>query len=451
MMDVLQQILAFIVTLGILVSFHEYGHFWVARRCGVKVLRFSVGFGSPLFSWRDRQGTEFAVAAIPLGGYVKMLDEREGEVPSAELHRAFNNQTVGKRMAIVLAGPIANFLLAIAVYWLVFVLGVSALAPVIGEVEAESPAYLAGLTPGHEIVAVDGEPTANWQDINLALINRIGATGAINITTRYSADSSEQINQVAVTDWMVDQETPDPMGALGIERYYPPMPNQVRDVVPENPAQLAGVQAGDWIVAVDGQPVGDWFALSDLIESRPKQPLTLTIERDGRRFDLAMVAGSTERGGKTVGIVGIYPPQVEYPPEMQREIRYGPLAAIGQAIDQTGEMISFTLVSIKNIIIGIISVKNLSGPITIAKVAGASADVGLVAYLQFLAYVSISLGLINLFPIPVLDGGHFMYYLIEAIRGKAVSEKTQMLGLRVGLSIIAALMFMALYNDLTRL
>ena len=451
-MDTIQNVLAVIVVLGLLITFHEFGHFWVARRCGVKVLRFSVGFGKPLWSRFDRLGTEYAIAAIPLGGYVKMLDEREGPVAPEELDRAFNRKSVWARIAIVAAGPIANFLLALVAYWALFVYGSTTVAPVIGDVAPDSLAFQGGLRSGQEIVSVEGHETPSWNEVNLQLIAAIGADGALQFTTRDPSGGATRTHDVPVQQWLVRQDPPQPMSSLGITPWRPEVPATLGRVLEDGPASRAGLEAGDRIVSVDGEPVADWVAFVDVVRSHPGTDLSLEVERDGVTRSITLIPESRQaEDGEHIGYVGAASQAVEWPESYRREIRYGPIEAIGQAVTKTGEMTWLTADSIRKMIVGWISPSNLSGPITIARIAGDSARSGVETFIGFLAYLSISLGVLNLLPIPVLDGGHLVYYLIELVRGKPVSETAQAMGLRVGVALVGCLMMMALYFDLMRL
>ncbi|MDV6320280.1 sigma E protease regulator RseP [Chromohalobacter sp. HP20-39] len=451
-MGMIENLLAVIVVLGVLITFHEYGHFWVARRCGVKVLRFSVGFGKPLWSRVDRHGTEFAVAAIPLGGYVKMLDEREGPVAPEEQAQAFNRKSVWARIAIVSAGPLANFLLAFVAYWALFVYGTTTVAPVIGDIAADSPAARGGLQTGQEIVSVEGERTPSWGDVNLELIAAIGANGALEMTTRTSEGATPQQHQVPVGGWLVGQSPPRPLASLGVTPWRPELPAVLGEVLDDGRAQQAGLQSGDRIVSVDGVAVEDWMDFVERVRDNPGKTLALRVERDGERRDVTLTPASREReDGSAMGYIGAGVQATEWPERYRREIRFGPLAAVGEAISKTGEMSLLTLDSIRKMLVGLISPSNLSGPVTIARIAGDSAREGVESFISFLAYLSISLGVLNLLPIPVLDGGHLVYYLIEAVRGRPVPEAVQAFGLRIGVALVGSLMLMALYFDLMRL
>ncbi|GEN28110.1 putative zinc metalloprotease [Halovibrio variabilis] len=451
-MGLIQNILAVVVVLGLLVTFHEFGHFWMARRCGVKVLRFSVGFGKPLWSRVDRQGTEYAIAAIPLGGYVKMLDEREAPVPEEQLDQAFNRKTVWQRIAIVAAGPIANFLLAIVAYWALFVAGTTVLSPMVGSVEPGSPAEQAGLAHGDEIVAVQGDTMRSWEDVNLKLVSIIGFSGELAIGARPEGASDAQRYELAVSDYLVRQDPPQPLQTLGITPWQPDFPAVLGQVVSGEAAEKAGLEAGDRMLAVNGEPVDDWMHFVNMVRSSPGETLQLTYERNGEQSSVDLTPGRNRLDtGVEIGYIGAGAQQVEWPAEFQREIRYGPIDAVGQALSRTGEMTLLTIDAIRKMLVGLISPSNLSGPITIAQVSGDSARAGMNAFVGFIAYLSISLGVLNLLPIPVLDGGHLLYYFIEVVRGRPVSEKTQAVGLRIGLAMVGTLMLMALYFDLMRL
>jgi regulator of sigma E protease len=448
----IQNILAVIVVLGLLVTFHEFGHFWVARRCGVKVLRFSVGFGKPLWSRTDRHGTEYAVAAIPLGGYVKMLDEREAPVPDEQRHYAFNRKNVWQRVAIVAAGPLANFLLAIVAYWALFVAGTSTVAPLVGDVASGSPAEQAGLERGAEIVAIEDEPVRAWDEINLKLVSLIGHNGALSIEARPENASISQRYTLPVDDYLVRQEPPQPLQSLGISPWRPDVPAVLGQVMDGEAAAAAGLRSGDRIVAVNGEPVDDWMAFVNVVRGNAGETLDVRIERDGSEQAVSLTPGqNTLASGVDVGYIGAGVEPVEWPEELRREIRYGPVEAVGQAFNKTGEMVMLTLDAIRKMLVGLISPSNLSGPITIAQISGDSARAGIEAFVGFLAYLSISLGVLNLLPIPVLDGGHLLYYLVEIVRGRPVSEQAQAIGLRIGLAMVGTLMMMALYFDLMRL
>ncbi|MDG9857119.1 sigma E protease regulator RseP [Pseudomonas nitroreducens] len=450
-MSALYMVVGLIVALGVLVTFHEFGHFWVARRCGVKVLRFSVGFGTPLVRWHDRHGTEFVVAAIPLGGYVKMLDEREGDVPAELLDRAFNRKTVFQRIAIVAAGPVANFLLAILFFWVLAMLGSQQIKPVIGSVVADSPAAIAGLASGQEVVAVDGEAVDGWSGVNLQLVRRLGETGELSVTVLEKGSSVPAVHQVRISSWLKNEDNPDPIGGLGIQPWRPSVAPLIAELDEKGPAKAAGLQIGDRIVTLDGRQVTDWQEVVSRVRAMPEGKVILEVERAGRNQELALTLAAKGEGKARTGYLGAGVAGGQWPPEMLREVSYGPVAAVGQALSRTWSMSLLTLDSLKKMVLGQLSVKNLSGPITIAKVAGASAQSGVGDFLHFLAYLSISLGVLNLLPIPVLDGGHLLFYMVEWVRGRPLSERVQAWGMQIGISLVVGVMLLALVNDLSRL
>lgn len=451
-MELLQTILSMIVTLGILVAFHEYGHFQVARWCGVKVLRFSIGFGTPLFRWYDKQGTEFVVAALPLGGYVKMVDEREGDVADTDKPYAFNRQSVQKRIAIVAAGPLANFILAIVAFWFVFVSGVTGLAPVVGSIVPDSVAERAGIEVGHEIVAVDGVDTPTWQSVSLQLMHRLGETGTISFASKHPDGDLRFESQTYLNEWLKGEEEPDLLRGIGLVPYRPALLPIVGELSPAGPAERAGLQRGDTIISADGVAMDDWETWVNYVRARPAEVIDILVDRDGISLDMQIQPELTRaEDGTEYGRVGmgLLPPS--WPESMLRKMHYGPVGAISAAAERTWELSVFTLGSIGKMINGLISPKNLSGPITIAKVAGDSARSGVEAYLSFLALLSVSLGVLNLLPVPVLDGGHLLFYGIEWIKGSPVSDRIQQLAYQFGIVVVISLMIFAFYNDIVRL
>jgi regulator of sigma E protease len=468
-MEAIESIAALIVTISILVTIHEYGHYWVARRCGVRVLRFSVGFGKPLFTWRGKPvpvtaipdgqeiktrtnelvGTEFVIAAIPLGGYVKMLDEREGFVADDELHMAFNRKSVKQRIAIVLAGPLANFLLAIVAYWILFTVGVTGIVPLLGDIDVNSQAGIAGFARGQEIIQVDGEDTQTWSEVNLQLFRRIGDTGRIHFEVKAPFNEHRNLS-IPIETWLSDAETPYPTTTLGLMLDSPTVPAVIGRLVEGGRALGAGLQVGDQILASDSTAIENWDQLVDIIKTSPNRELQLEVRRDGTRIFVSLIPERITRDGAEIGYIGAAARFPEIPEEMQRIVRHSIFIAWMPAIAKTWDMSLFTLDSIRKMILGAISTSNLSGPITIAKVASASARSGLESYIGFIAILSISLGVLNLLPIPVLDGGHFLYYLVELISGHPVSERIQVLGMQLGIFIIVSIMLLAFYNDLAR-
>ncbi len=449
-MQIIETVLALALTLGILVTLHEYGHFWVARRCGVKVLRFSVGFGKPMFSWYDKHGTEFAVAAIPLGGYVKMLDEREGPVPEELRDQAFTSKPPGQRIAIAAAGPVANFIFAIFAYWLLSVVGVTHVAPIVGQIADESVAERVGLQEGMEIHAVDGHRVSSWRDVNMRILERTGEHGSISMEV--SEDGARGTVSGELSGWGLSDDTPNPLAEFGITPWRPAVPPVLGQISEGGRAEAAGLQPGDRIVAVNGEAIGSWFELVEFIRNAPEQTLQVTVERNGSEQSLSVTPEArTEESCESIGFVGAGVEAISWPEEVLRDVSYGPFAAIPVALSETWADTRLTLVAIKKMVTGLLSPTNLSGPITIARVAEASVSSGFEDFVRFLAYLSVSLGILNLLPVPVLDGGHIVYYTIEALRGKPLSEQAQAFGLRIGMAMILTLMVFALYNDLMRL
>ena len=451
-MELINTIAITLATLAILVGVHEFGHFWVARRCGVKVLRFSIGFGKSLLTWSDKQGTEYSLSVIPLGGYVKMLDEREGEVSAAELDQAFNRKPVLQRIAVVAAGPIANFLLAVVAYWFLFMGGESGIVPIIGSVEAGSEADIAGLEAGQEIIAVDGRETPTWQALSFRLLDRIGDSGPMHFAIKYPESDVIYESEVVLDEWLSGQEMPNLFGGLGITLYTPDVLPLFDEIIDGGAAARAGLLPGDLALRADGIDMALWMDWVDYVRAHPEQAIELEYLRQGEvRIATVVPEPVTDENGEVFGRVGISVLPPEMPDSMKREFNRGPLESLGASVVRTWELAGFTLNSIKKMVMGLISPKNLSGPITIAKVASASAKSGLESYISFLALLSVSLGVLNLLPIPVLDGGHLMYYVVELLAGRPVPEKIQILGYQMGLFLVLGIMGLALFNDFSRL
>lgn len=451
MSDVLLTILSLLVALSLLIAVHELGHFLVARWCGVKVLRYSIGFGKPL--WQRRFGaddTEYTIASIPLGGYVKMLDEREGEVAEEELHRAFNRQSLSKRSAIVVAGPLFNFIFAIFAYWMMFVIGVSGVKPLLGEIEEGTIAHAAGLRAGQEVIAVDGEKTPTWQAVIESVLPKMLLNQPVTLTIFEGGLTVER--QLAFSTVSADSKPEELFRRLGLKAYQPQIDPVIGEVLPESVAEKAGLQAGDKVLLAAGQPVNDWSSLVEVIAAHPEQTLTMGVLRNGSEVQLQMTPKAVSENGETIGKIGAAP-EVDQAlfNSLRAEHRYAAAPAFSAALAKTWEMSSLTLTMIGEMIMGRASVENLSGPIGIAQYAKQSAESGFSQFLKFLGLISVSLGVLNLLPIPVLDGGHLLYYGIEAVRRKPVSEQFEALGQRIGLAVIFALMAVAIYNDLARL
>ena len=440
----------FILTLAILVTVHEYGHYWVGRRCGVKALTFSVGFGPSLWRRTDKNGTEWVIGALPLGGYVRFLDEREGAVASDQLSFCFNRKSKLARAAIIAAGPITNFILAILVYTGISMLGVSGRMPVVGDVEPDSAAFHAGFERGQSIVAVDGEPTPTQYRLHMQLINRIGETGTIEFDLRYPESTAIYQASLPIKTWLAGDDRPEIYGSLGFGYFYPEMPALIERVVDNGPADLAGILAGDRITAIDGIAVNDWRAAVEQIKVRPLQSVEVELLRSGNVVNTIIETQAiTLDDGTQQGRIGVQAAAVELPASMMVIQRYGPVDALYQGFVRTGELIVFTFSSIKKMLMGLISTSSLSGPVSIAKMASATASSGFIPYMEFLALLSVSLGVLNLLPIPVLDGGHLMYITIEAVSRRPVSERLQTWGQQLGLVLILGIMALALYNDIS--
>ncbi|MFQ2761630.1 sigma E protease regulator RseP [Aeromonas caviae] len=441
---------AFIVALGLLVAVHEFGHFWVARRCGVKVVRFSIGFGKAIWRRLGEDGTEYVLALIPLGGYVKMLDGRVDELKPGEEAQAFNHKSVWARMAIVAAGPMANFVFALFAFWLMFMIGVPSVKPVVGEVRPASIVAEAGILPGMEIVGVGGEETGDWESVTYALISHLG-DDSVQLKLKAANTSYAVDKTLHLAGWKFDPDKESPIGSLGIVPLGGKVLPVVEAVVPSSASEKAGLQIGDRIKGVDGEAITEWAQFVERVQQSPAQPLQVTVERGGSEMTLTLTPDGKKVKGQLVGFVGLSPQLVPLPDEYRTLLQYGPLQALWHGVQKTWSLITLTFDMIGKLIGGIVSLDNLSGPISIAKGAGSSADYGLVYFLGFLALISVNLGIINLFPLPVLDGGHLVYFLIEAITGKPVSEKIQEVGFRIGAAILMLLMGIALFNDFARL
>jgi regulator of sigma E protease len=451
-MTILSYVLAFLVAIGVLVAVHEYGHFWMARRLGIRVLRFSIGFGKPLWSRRGADGTEYAVSAIPLGGYVKLLDEREGPIEPSQLSEAYNRKPVWARILVLLAGPFANFLFAVVAYWVLFVAGVPALKPVLGEVVADSPAAQAGLQAGDEIVAVGQRETVTREAAVLAVLDELMNGGSIELQLRDAGGETRSVELRVRGERRALTEPGALLPGLGFDFWYPRVPAVVGKIVPGSPAERAGLREGDAIVAVDGQPVSDFAGLVAQVQPKPGAQLSFTIERQGATLSIPVDVESQREGERMVGRIGVQPaPPAALPEEMRTRERHGPFGALLRATDKTWDMSVLTVRMLWNVATGDVSVKNLSGPINIAEYAGFSARQGILAFLSFLAIVSVSLFVLNLLPIPILDGGQIVYQLAELAKGSPLSERTQAMGQQIGILLLLVLMSFAFYNDLSRL
>ena len=450
MLDVLWSLAAFIVALGVLVSFHEFGHFWVARTLGVKVLRFSVGFGRALWRRVGKDGVEYVVAAVPLGGYVKMLDEREGDVAPAEAHRAFNRQPVWKRIAIVSAGPLANFLLAAVAYWIVFVGGIPGSRPLVGLPPAGTVAAQAGLQRGDEVISVNGEDTPTFGALRTVLIDRALGEGSIELTLKRGGELRGATLPVAGVRLDPEHLFDD----LGIRQYWPQGPLVVTRIEPGSSAERAGFKPGDRLVIQGGLAVDDIDAWRDWIAARPGEVVEFEVRRGEETLRLSTILSSREDDGRRIGYLGAGM-NVDVPPAVWENLwtkhRLSVWAALPAAVAETARMSQLTLKFLYRMVLGDVSVKNISGPIQIAQVAGYTASSGVVSFLFFIAIMSVSLGVLNLLPVPVLDGGHLLYYVVELVKGSPLSDRAQAVGQQVGLTLLIALMGLAFYNDILRL
>ena len=450
-MQFLYALAAFVIALGILVVVHEYGHFWVARKLGVKVLRFSVGFGKPLWSTTfGDDKTELVVAAVPLGGYVKMLDETEGEVAPEEKHRAFNRQPLLKRTAIVIAGPLFNFLFAVVAYWILFLVGVDGLKPVVGKVSEASYAEKIGFKAGDKLLEIDGKPVRTWGEHRLYLLQKTLARDTITVDIQDKFGNLET-REIDLSTIDISNLNPNILGnGIGI---YPEIPEILPIIgkVEQGPAMAAGLITGDRILEVSGKPINLWRDLVEVISSHPGKRLNIVFDRDGEIKSEEITPVKIEKDGRIFGRINIRPLIPDIPPESMVRLEYSVAGALWRGIKDTWIMSTVTVHMLYKMLRLEVSSKNISGPITIAQYAGYSAQVGLDQFLMFLALVSISLGVLNLLPVPILDGGHLLYYVIEAIKGSPVSEQVMIWGQQVGILLLAALMSLALYNDISRL
>lgn len=473
MIEFLQSVLALIVTISILVTVHEFGHFYVAKKCGVHVERFSVGFGKVLFRLQGKPpkldkmnaqqgaqtvsnealaGTEYCIAMIPLGGYVKMLDERDTFVADDLLDFAFNRKALWQRTLIVAAGPLANFILAFFLYWVLFVAGVSGVAPILGEPLPGSAAERAGLIAGVEILSVDAKATETWSDVNLALFDRLGDTGAIGMTVRPEAGlSNVQVLSLPIARFLAGEDEPRPAAALGLGLLQPVITPVLGEVSSGSPADIGGLKAGDQVIMADGIALDAWSDFVTLVQARAGQRVLLRVKRGQSDLYLEVTPEAVATSDGTIGRIGVALGPQQWPSSMQRLTRAPFYTAWLPALNKTFDMTRFTVESIGKMLQGLVSTRNLSGPITIAKIANQTAVNGLESFLGFIALVSISLGVLNLLPIPMLDGGHLLYFLIEGVTGKPVSERIQTWGLQIGMVFLVGIMMLAFYNDLLRL
>ncbi|MCL6248294.1 RIP metalloprotease RseP [Acinetobacter sp. ANC 4945] len=451
-MNALFMIVAAILLLGPLIAIHEFGHYFVARKLGVKVLVYSIGFGPTLLKWTSKKsGIQYQLSALPLGGYVKMLDEREGDVAAEDLPKAFNRQHPWKRIAIVAAGPLINLAFAVVLFWILFLPAQEQLNTRVGKILPNTPAAAAQMQAGDKITAVDGTQVSTWERLNYALVDRVGETGNIQI----QAERAGQIQNFSlpIQSFLRDQ-TQSPLDVLGFTPYRPEIPAVVSKLSEDGAAIRQGMQVGDRIVSIDSVKMKDWFDVVQVVQASPEKLLKIDVLRQNKIVHLSvMPQGKRDQMGKVTGLLGVQsdPGKVNIPAEYKQTIQYTPVEAMGKAVEKTGQISSMILNSIVKMVRGLVGLDNLSGPITIAKVAGQSAEMGWQTFISFMALMSVSLGILNLLPIPMLDGGHLIYYFIELIRGKPVSEQIQLVGLKIGMVLLGSMMLLALFNDIMRL
>lgn len=445
-------LLAFVGAIALLVVFHEFGHYWVARRCGVKVLRFSLGFGNVIYSKRfANSDTEWVISTIPLGGYVKMVDEREEEVAPEDLPYAFNRKPVLQRMAIVVAGPLANFLLAIVLYWALFIHGVPGLKPELGDVPPGTPAAIAQMQAGETILSINGEPVPSWQELHWQLLELALNQGEVKIEAQ-NAGGTPLTHLLDMSGLEAKDLDGDFLGKLGMYLYQPVVLPVIGDVVKGSVAQRAGLQKDDHILRANGAAMQRWMDVVEVIRAHPEQAVQLDVQRGAFTLSITVIPQAVTESGKTSGKIGAGPKIDEAAWQaMLTEVSYGPLDALTQSLRKTWETSAISLQMMGKMVMGEVSMKNLSGPITIADYAGQSAKMGVVAYLSFLALISISLGVLNLLPIPLLDGGHLLYYVAELVKGSPATEMAWEIGQKIGIALLGTLMVFAVYNDINRL
>lgn len=451
-MSALFIVVAAILLLGPLIAIHEFGHYFVARKLGVKVLVYSIGFGPTILKWTSKKsGIQYQISALPLGGYVKMLDEREENVAEADLPYAFNRQHPWKRIAIVAAGPLINLIFAILLFWLLFLPSQEQLNTRVGKVLADTPAAAAQMQVGDKITAIDGTPVTTWEKLNFALVDRVGETGKIQV----QAERAGEIKtfSLPIQNFLNDQSQ-SPLDILGFTPYRPQIPAIVSKLSEDGAAIRQGMQVGDQIIAIDGVKMNDWYDVVQVVQASPEKLLKVDVLRNNQVQQLeVMPQGKRDNMGNVSGVLGVQsdPGKIVIPEDFKQTIQYSPSEALFMAVDKTGQLSSMILNSIVKMVRGLIGLDNLSGPITIAKVAGQSAGMGWQTFISFMALMSVSLGILNLLPIPMLDGGHLVYYFIELIRGKPVSEQIQLVGLKIGMVLLGSMMLLALFNDIMRL
>lgn len=452
MLSLIISIIGILITIIFVVGTHEFAHFIVAKMLGVKVLRFSIGFGKTLYSRKDKSGTEYVLALIPLGGYVKMLDELEEEVPKSQLHLSFNRQPYYKKFLIVIAGPLMNLLCAVFLYWLIFVIGFTTIKPIIGTVTPHSIAQQYGLKPNQEIIAVDGYQTLTWTSVMLRLLRHAGDEDKVQITVKDTVKNTKETHTLDLSNWNLAGLTPDPLSSLGIKPFEPQIPLKIDVIADDSPAKHSSLQIGDQIIAINKQPIKNWEALMKAVTEHPQQTLSFTIKRGGEQLTFPVTIGYHLSGlfFHKVGYLGIGP--IYIPPKtLIQTIQYGPISAIPQAFNEIWNFVYFNVLIFGKMIMGKVSLQSLGGPVTIFETAGKALNYGFLAFFGFLAFLSVALGVINLLPIPGLDGGHILIQTIEAIIGKALPVNILILLYRLGFLLIFLLIFQAIINDIARL
>lgn len=451
-MDLLVQLLTFIVTILLLVSIHETGHFLVAKALGIKVIRFAVGFGKPIYRHYSRQGTEYVVGLIPLGGYVKLLDEREMVVPDDEKASAFNRQPLWARTLVVIAGPFTNFIFAIFCFWLMYMIGVEALRPEIGAVQPGSIAAQAGLQAGDQVISVDQQATPSLQKVVLQIIKRLGEKTSLEITTQPINSAQTQAHRLNLATWSVNKLTPDALTSLGIIPPRPALPAIIQSLEQNGPAEKAGLKPGDRIVAINDRPVQDWYGFIEIIQQSPGARITVAFERGSQLKSTQVVTETNYKlGGAKVGHLGVQTTVVALPDSMKLLRQYPPLRALRVAAEDTWQYFVFNAVVIKKMFLGQISVGTLGGPIAIFQSAGLAFRQGISVFLGFLGLISVMLAFLNVLPIPGLDGGHLFNYLIELIIRRPLPLQYEIMSVRIGFFLLLLLMITATFNDLLRL
>ena len=464
MSDFIQSVLALLLTFTILVTVHELGHYLVARFFGVHVLRFSLGFGTPVYKTSfsknsprklsannepEFASTEFILSAIPLGGYVKFLDDREQKVPSEFLSFCYNHKDAWQRIAIAAAGPIANFLLAIFCYWFLFMGGETGVSPVLGSMDSESIAVKSGLKANQEIVRIGSEETKTWREVNIRLLNHLGETGEIVFTVKNKDTESVSLHRIPISNFLSNSDEPNPASALGLVLSKPMQAAKIGQLSVDGRAKAAGLRKGDVIKKVDSEPIYNWKDFVSVIQANPERSLNLQIERSGLQQNIVLVPRHKSKN-MPIGYIGASSEEIEWPKDRLVVDDYSFMGSLSKATQKTVEVIGFTLDSLKKMVLGLISTKNLSGPITIASVANDTAANGISSYISFIALLSISLGVINLLPIPMLDGGHIVYYIIEILRGKPLPDRVQNFASQIGIFMLLGIMMLAIYNDIIR-